>query len=137
MSLLTRNNSQSWKVNGRILYDGKQFNANLFRRVSFVTQSDIHLGLLTVKETLYYAAELRIGSKETKAFRSDRVDKILDILDLTNHSNTLVGNAFIKGISGGQKRRLSIGVEIITFPGLIILDGDTIIITIILLLLEL
>ena len=121
---IIRNQNKVGTVTGSILYDGQPFNPSLFRSVSFVPQSDIHLALLTVKETLYYAAELRIGNKETKQFREDRVTRILEILELTEHSNTLVGNAYIKGVSGGQKRRLSIGVEIITFPGLIILDGN-------------
>ena len=120
-----RNQPRDGKVTGTVLFDGQAFSNNLFRNISFVPQSDVHLPLLTVRETLYFAAELRVGYSQTKEFREERVNRILDLLELTAHANTLVGNAYIKGISGGQKRRLSIGVEIITFPGLIILDEPT------------
>jgi len=76
-------------------------------------------------QSLTYAAELRMDQKNDPKIRVARVNKIMDMLGLTEHAGTLVGNEDIRGISGGQLKRLSIGVEIINLPDLIFLDEPT------------
>jgi ABC-type multidrug transport system ATPase subunit len=88
-------------------------------------QDNVHIGVLTVRQTLTYAAQLRMPQRVDEKIRVARVNKIMDMLGLTEHAGTIVGNENIRGISGGQLKRLSIGVEIINLPDLIFLDEPT------------
>ena len=77
---------------------------------------------LTVRETLEYAARLRLPSSMPWAEKEERVDKILDELGLRKCEYSKVGGVFERGISGGERKRLSIGVELVTGPRLLFLD---------------
>jgi ABC-type multidrug transport system ATPase subunit len=87
-------------------------------RMRYVQQEDSLCGILTVRETLVVAT--RLAGAPTA-----RVDELLDELGLTVCEHTKVGTIFFKGISGGQKRRLSIAVELVTNPSLLLLDEPT------------
>lgn len=97
----------------------------VLRSSAYVMQDNVHIGLLTVRQSLYFAAELRLPENWTYEKKNKRVDKILDMLGLTAVQNTIVGNHSIRGISGGQVKRLSIGVEIINLPNMMFLDEPT------------
>lgn len=78
---------------------------------------------MTVRECLEFAAKLKLpGTIEQKM---DRVEKILTELRLTKCQNTKIGGPLVKGVSGGERKRTSIGVELITDPNLIFLDEPT------------
>ena len=78
---------------------------------------------MTVRECLEFAAKLKLtGSLDSKL---ERVDKIIDELRLTKAQNTKIGGPLVKGVSGGERKRTSIGVELITDPNLIFLDEPT------------
>lgn len=104
-------------ITGDILFNGAERTPGVMRSSAYVMQDNVHIGILTVRETLQFAAELRLSEKMTSINKTKRIDKILDMLGLAEHGDTLVGNEFIRGISGGQLKRLSIGVEIIHLPG--------------------
>lgn len=108
-------------VQGTIAVNGKEWNRNLFRkRTSFLPQEFELSPLLTVRETLYIAARLKVqGIREPRAF-SFIVAEIAENLSLTNCLHTLVEN-----LSGGERKRLSIGIEIITKPSVLLLDEPT------------
>jgi len=101
----------------------------LFRRfVAYVPRSENHLAFLTVRETLMFSAQMRLpnhaGYKEIKAM----VDLTLDWLGLTgSHSceDTYIGNDVVKGVSGGQKRRVSVGVELVAGAAILLMDKPT------------
>jgi ABC-type multidrug transport system ATPase subunit len=109
------------EITGEILYN----DSTLLRSTAYVMQDNVHIGLLTVKQSLYFAAQLRLPEHWTQEKKEKRVEKILDMLGLTEVANTLVGNHEIRGISGGQLKRLSIGVEIVNLPNLMFLDEPT------------
>lgn len=88
-------------------------------------QDNVHIGLLTVRQSLYFAAQLRLPEHWAIEKKEKRVDRILDMLGLSAVANTIVGNHEIRGISGGQLKRLSIGVEIVNLPNLMFLDEPT------------
>ncbi|CAD8168491.1 unnamed protein product [Paramecium octaurelia] len=90
---------------------------------AFVIQDDLLMATLTVKETLMFAANMRL--KDDLAQRMSRVDQIIKDLNLRGCQNTLVGDNIIKGISGGEKKRTSIGMELISDPPVLILDEPT------------
>eukprot|EP00826_Nyctotherus_ovalis_P052896 TRINITY_DN678_c0_g1_i8.p1 TRINITY_DN678_c0_g1~~TRINITY_DN678_c0_g1_i8.p1 ORF type:complete len:598 (+),score=123.39 TRINITY_DN678_c0_g1_i8:364-2157(+) len=90
---------------------------------AYVMQDDVLLETLTPHECLQFAANLRLSG--TPEEREEQVMKIIKDLRLTTCKDTLVGNVLKKGISGGERKRTSIGVELITDPSLIILDELT------------
>ncbi|GME71181.1 unnamed protein product [Ambrosiozyma monospora] len=94
---------------------------------SYVIQDDDHLlPTLTVKETLSFAAKLRLSKdKLSKKQRENLVDSIILQMGLKECADTLVGNELLKGISGGEKRRLSIAIQLISSPKILILDEPT------------
>jgi ABC-type multidrug transport system ATPase subunit len=71
---------------------------------------------LTVKETLTYAAKLRLPSSIPDSVKEERVQKVIAELGLTNCQNTPIGDSEMRGISGGEKKRVSIGIELVTDP---------------------
>lgn len=95
---------------------------DLFGKIAaYVMQDDVLLETLTPCECLSFAANLRLSCSQEE--KDSRVEKIIIDLRLERCKNTLVGNVLKKGISGGERKRVSIGVELVTDPSLIILDG--------------
>jgi ABC-type multidrug transport system ATPase subunit len=89
----------------------------------YVQQDDILFQTMTVRECLTFAASLKLkGSMEDKL---TRVDEVIKDLRLTKCQNTKIGGSLVKGVSGGERKRTSIGVELITDPQLIFLDEPT------------
>jgi ABC-type multidrug transport system ATPase subunit len=89
----------------------------------YVTQEDFLLPTISTREALMFAAELKINAD--KKILENRVNEVLEDLKLTKVADNLVGNHMIKGLSGGEKRRLSIGIELISEPNILILDEPT------------
>ncbi|GAA0174126.1 hypothetical protein Leryth_002965 [Lithospermum erythrorhizon] len=95
-----------------------------FRKMSgYVTQKDTLFPLLTVEETLMFTAKLRLRLPESEL--SSRVKSLIQELGLSHVANARVGDERLRGISGGERRRVSIGVEVIHDPGVLILDEPT------------
>ncbi len=88
--------------------------------IGYVPQKDIIHMELTVWQALDYAAKLRMPPDTTKEEREKRIDEVLDDLDLAHRKDVQ-----ISGLSGGQQKRVSIGVELLTKPGLFFLDEPT------------
>ncbi|CAK9797702.1 ATP-binding cassette subfamily G member 4 [Anthophora quadrimaculata] len=112
---------KSTNVEGSITVNGKEWNDGAFRKqICFLPQEFALLPLLTTRETLYIAARLKVQTtREPRAFHLI-VTEIAESLGLTNCLNTLV-----ESLSGGERKRLSIGVEIVTRPSLLLLDEPT------------
>lgn len=97
-----------------------------FRRLSgYVEQEDALVGALTVRETLYFAAQLALPSTVTKEQRKRRIDDLLMAFGLQRQRDTLIGSPLRKGVSGGQKRRVSVASQLITGPRVLFLDEPT------------
>jgi ABC transport system ATP-binding/permease protein len=104
-------------VNGIDVY--RHFDAIRYD-IGFVPQRDIIHMELTIFQALDYAAQLRMPPDTTRQERHQRVMEVLDDLDLTHRKDVQ-----ISGLSGGQQKRVSIGVELLTKPGLFFLDEPT------------
>ncbi|MFK4092922.1 ABC transporter ATP-binding protein/permease [Streptomyces anthocyanicus] len=108
---------------GEVLYDNrnlyKQF-AELRQRIGLVPQDDILHKELTVKKALKYAAKLRFPADTTGAERNARIDEVLRELKLDIHKDKKVTS-----LSGGQRKRVSVALELLTKPSLIFLDEPT------------
>uniref|UniRef100_A0A7N0V1S6 ABC transporter domain-containing protein n=1 Tax=Kalanchoe fedtschenkoi TaxID=63787 RepID=A0A7N0V1S6_KALFE len=112
-------------VRGSVTYNDIPYNAALKRRIGFVTQDDILFPQLTVEETLLFAACLRLPGNMTRRQKFARVETIIKELGIERCRHTRVGGGFVKGISGGERKRTSIGYEILVDPSLLLLDEPT------------
>lgn len=89
--------------------------------VAYVEQEDdYHLPALTVRETLRYAAILRLPGTMSRKSKIARAEEVMHMLGLDDCADSLVGGTLLKGISGGEKRRLSLAVEMINDPAVLI-----------------
>ncbi|KAJ6083401.1 hypothetical protein N7467_007536 [Penicillium canescens] len=114
-------------VHGNMLYNGAVPSESVIRSVtSFVTQDDDALmPSLTVRESLKFAAGLRLPTWMTREEKNRRAEEILHKMGLKECADNLIGSDLIKGISGGEKRRVSIAIQILTDPKVLLLDEPT------------
>ncbi|RFU34518.1 hypothetical protein B7463_g1808, partial [Scytalidium lignicola] len=114
------------KVEGATMVNGSSLSTTSFRQMSsYVEQEDALIGSLTVRETMHFAARLAHKNALDKADRIRRIDGLLDSFGLRGQTHIIVGTPIRKGISGGQKRRLSVASQLITGPKLLFLDEPT------------
>eukprot|EP00027_Filamoeba_sp_ATCC50430_P004270 CAMPEP_0168546348 /NCGR_PEP_ID=MMETSP0413-20121227/3452_1 /TAXON_ID=136452 /ORGANISM="Filamoeba nolandi, Strain NC-AS-23-1" /LENGTH=618 /DNA_ID=CAMNT_0008576523 /DNA_START=103 /DNA_END=1959 /DNA_ORIENTATION=- len=116
----------SISINGQ-RYDttDNKLHSKLLSLGAYVTQDDYLLPNLTVRETLTFAAQLKLPSTMSSQQKKQRVETIITELRLTACAETIIGNQFVRGISGGEKRRVSIGVQLLTNPSVLYLDEPT------------
>ncbi|KAK3669455.1 hypothetical protein LTR78_010675 [Recurvomyces mirabilis] len=113
-------------VKAAIYINGSAANPKTFRRISaYVEQEDALVGSLTVRETLNFAARLSLPRTVSKLERIQRIEALLTAFGLQGQANNLIGTPIRKGISGGQKRRVSVAAQLITSPKLLFLDEPT------------
>ena len=108
---------------GTVSFEGHNVHAeyaSLRSRIGMVPQDDVVHGQLTVQQALMYAAELRLPPDTTKADRAQVVARVLEELEMTQHLHTRVDK-----LSGGQRKRASVALELLTGPSLLILDEPT------------
>ncbi|XP_045173292.2 uncharacterized protein LOC123534894 [Mercenaria mercenaria] len=110
---------------GEITLSGKNFDKQLRRRLGFVLQEDVFFSRLTLWETLYFTAMIRLPEHISRAEKIDRVDEIVNMLDIRKCVNTVIGDMFERGLSGGEKKRASIACELLTDPDILLLDEPT------------
>ncbi|KAF9958524.1 hypothetical protein BGZ65_001367 [Modicella reniformis] len=128
LNVLLHRTSSNLKKAGSIYYnDTKNPSLRTINGISsYVRQDDnFLLSHLTVRETLRYAAELRMDSSISKSDKYAKVEDIIDLLGLRECANVLIGNSVVRGCSGGQRRRVSIGIQLVTEPACLFLDEPT------------
>nr|XP_043627243.1 ABC transporter G family member 10 [Erigeron canadensis] len=117
-------NISSSQVSGHVLINNHPIDTKQFRRLAgYVTQDDALFPSLTVEETLLYSAFLRLRCGRKEAF--DRVKILINELGLDSVSSSRIGEGSNHGISGGERRRVSIGVELVHDPSVILIDEPT------------
>lgn len=125
LDLLARK-AKRGSVEGEILVNGKKVNESEYRRVvGFVDQEDTLMGTLTVYETVLYSALLRLPREMGMAEKKMRVLETMQELGILGIRDSRVGESGQRGISGGEKRRVSIACELVTSPSILFLDEPT------------
>ncbi|EAT83309.2 hypothetical protein SNOG_09117 [Parastagonospora nodorum SN15] len=123
LNVLARRSVPKSTVHQDLYINGTPTSLHTFRALSsYVEQEDALLGSLTVRETLYFAAKLALPpSNDRKA----RIESLLRAFGLQDQAETLIGTPLRKGVSGGQKRRVSVASQLVGGPRILFLDEPT------------
>ena len=120
------NQSKTGEVRGNFYLNGNEVDIEKIKKISgFVFQDDIILRTMTVYEALYMSALLKLPETTSIEEKKEIVDKMISTLHLEKCKDTIVGDSILKGISGGERKRLSVGMEMIMNPSIIFLDEPT------------
>lgn len=113
-------------LGGAITLNGEVLESRLLKVISaYVMQDDLLFPMLTVEETLMFSAEFRLPRSLSKSRKKARVQALIDQLGLQNAAGTVIGDEGHRGVSGGERRRVSIGIDIIHDPIILFLDEPT------------
>ena len=113
---------------GKVMLNGEEIpiTSRKMREISgFVFQEDVILSTMTVREAITMSANLRLPDSLPPKIRKERIDEIIEMLNLQSCAQTKVGDSIKKGISGGERKRTSIAMELITNPPVLFLDEPT------------
>ncbi|KAJ9542592.1 hypothetical protein OSB04_029098 [Centaurea solstitialis] len=116
--------SKNVVMTGDILLNGEKKKLS-YGAVAYVTQEDVLMGTLTVRETITYSAYLRLPTSLTSEEVKDIIEGTIMEMGLEDCADSLIGNWHLRGLSGGEKKRLSIALEILVRPRLMFLDEPT------------
>uniref|UniRef100_J3MVN3 ABC transporter domain-containing protein n=2 Tax=Oryza brachyantha TaxID=4533 RepID=J3MVN3_ORYBR len=111
-------------MKGQILINGRSQKL-VFGTSAYVTQENMLMATLTVREAIYYSAQIQLPDTMATAEKLARADDTVREMGLSSALDTRIGGRSSKGISGGQQKRLSICLEILTRPRLLFLDEPT------------
>lgn len=112
-------------LDGAITYNNKPFSNAMKRSTGFVTQDDVLYPHLTVYETLVFTALLRLPKTFSVEEKTSHAEAIIPQLGLTKCKDSIIGGPLLRGISGGERKRVSIGQEMLINPSLLFLDEPT------------
>ncbi|KAL2343992.1 hypothetical protein Fmac_005277 [Flemingia macrophylla] len=110
---------------GSITYNGKPLSKLVKQNLGFVAQHDVFYPHLSVSETLVFSALFRLPNSLSKEEKISKAQAVMDELDLTHCKNTTMGGPLLRGVSGGEWKRVSIGQQLLTNPSLLLVDEPT------------
>ncbi|KAG9135536.1 hypothetical protein Leryth_022280 [Lithospermum erythrorhizon] len=114
------------RTTGSILINGEKASMNSYKKmIGFVPQDDIVHGNLTVEENLWFSACCRLPVDLPKSEKVLVLERVIESLGLQGVRDSLVGTVEMRGISGGQRKRVNVGLEMVMEPSLLILDEPT------------
>lgn len=122
-TLMTAMSGFDSKVTGQVYCNGTNLREHfqtLKNIIGFVPQQDIIYENITLKKMLYYTAKMKMPQDTSKQEIEERIEEVLGMVELSEHKDT-----YIRRLSGGQKKRASIAVELLANPGLFFLDEPT------------
>ncbi|GFR92490.1 ATP-binding cassette sub-family G member 2-like [Elysia marginata] len=116
---------KSSQCSGQVLMDGKPRPRDFKTTVGYVTQDDVMMSTLTVRENISFSASLRLSSSFDWQAKRKRVDDVITELGLEKCADTKIGDDEARGVSGGERKRCNIGMEMIISPPVLFLDEPT------------
>jgi len=125
LSIIGGRNPKQAIQQGTITFNRSKLSKRIKRQIGYVLQDDLMYETLTCYETLYFAAMLRLPSYMSKAERIERVNTVIASLGLNKCRDTIIGGHMRRGISGGERKRVSVGHELLIDPALVLLDEPT------------
>jgi ABC-type multidrug transport system ATPase subunit len=115
-----------YEISGDLRVNGHERDVNMFRRYTgFVEQDDRMFADLTVREQIEFSARCRLPASMPAEKKQRRVEQVITELGLAKAVDTKIGNAVQRGVSGGERKRVNIGIELVTNPPLLLLDEPT------------
>jgi ABC-type multidrug transport system ATPase subunit len=109
---------------GDVLINGRVESAEYFSsHCGFVPQQSVLLPALTPRETIAFASHMKLPPHTAEAEHSRTTERIIAALSLGRCADSQVGDDIVGGLSGGEKRRVNVGVELVTTPSILFLDG--------------
>ncbi|CAF4140861.1 unnamed protein product, partial [Rotaria magnacalcarata] len=112
-------------LSGQVFIDGLPPPPSFKYIVGYVVQEDIISGTLTVRENLMFSAKVRIPDSISDDVRRERVSSVIQNLGLAGCADSKIGTEFSRGVSGGEKKRTCIGMELVLEPKILFLDEPT------------
>ena len=114
------------EIEGEFRLNGATYSKHILKSMSaYVMQDDLLHAELTVFETMCYAADLRLPKGYSKDQRLERVDEVLNLMGISYCKGVIIGDTRRKGISGGERKRVCVAIELLTKPKLVFLDEPT------------
>ncbi|KAF8672627.1 hypothetical protein HU200_049318 [Digitaria exilis] len=118
--------TSGYKKNGIVLINGIPESMQSYKKIiGFVPQDDIVHGNLTVEENLWFSSCCRLSKGTSRSDKLRVLERVIESLGLQEIRNSLVGTVEKRGISGGQRKRVNVGTEMVMEPSLLILDEPT------------
>ncbi|XP_061427106.1 broad substrate specificity ATP-binding cassette transporter ABCG2-like isoform X1 [Lethenteron reissneri] len=112
-------------LTGEVLLNGDPLPHDFKFISGYVVQDDVVMGSLTVRENFQFSAALRLPTSVSHTEKEQRVERIISELGLTKVADSKVGTELVRGVSGGERKRTNIGMELITDPSVLFLDEPT------------
>lgn len=126
-SLLDCISLRNHRFEGCVYLDRNPVDTHFFSSTAYVHQVDMFFATLTVREHLTFHAMVRVRKEVAVADRLRRVEEVIEAVNLSKCAESLIGGpqAFIRGISGGERKRLSVATELLSDPEIIFADEPT------------
>lgn len=127
LNYLARRMQRQMKMQDGVSHlNGHEYSHSTLKQVSgYVVQDDLLFGNLTVEETLQYSAKLRLPADVSAEERVARVEDAMRQLGLLHCRNTIIGDELKRGVSGGERKRVCVAVELLMSPSVLMLDEPT------------
>ena len=111
---------------GTLAVNGEHASLKDYRKVvGFVPQEDIMIRELSVEENIRHSAFMRLPASMSRKKKLERVYQVMESLDLLRIRSSIIGDEIIRGISGGQRKRVNVAMELVADPSLLALDEPT------------